>query len=515
MAKPLSGITLLLSTIALSMATFLIVLDYSIANVSIPYISGDLAVSVDQGTYVITSFAVGNSIVLPITGWLTKRLGIVKLMILSLLLFILFSWICGIAWNLPILVISRFIQGAVAGPMIPLSQSLIMMIYPSEKKNFATAIWSTVVMVAPIVGPILGGWISYDFSWPWIFFINIPIGLISVLMIKFLLKGNETPKEKPPVDYIGFILLAIGVSALQIVLDKGQQFDWLRSPIILTLSITSFIAFTYLIAWEATHPTPLLELKLFKIRSYALSVVFMAVFYALYFGSVILIPLWLQTQMNYTPIWAGIAVAPIGLAPILFAKYIAKLIGKVGFIIPLGISFILFSLSCFLTSYFNTDVDLFHVSFSRLILGVGILFLITPLFGLSMQDLTMEKMPMGSGMFHFVRAMSGAIGTSLFTTLWIRRSIFHHSNLAAFTFPENPALKEMVHSLNRVPIEGKASFAAIDQIINQQASVLAINDCFFLMGWIFIGLLFILILGRKKKTHSLSLLSESSSTNPS
>ncbi|NGX47935.1 MAG: Multidrug export protein EmrB [Chlamydiae bacterium] len=498
-SKHLKGSRLFLAMLALSLATFLIVLDYSIANISIPYIAGDLAVSTNQGTYVITSFAVGSAISLPISGWLTKRVGLVRLTVLSLLGFIALSWVCGISRNLTMLVIARFVQGLAAGPLVPTSQSLTMMIFPPEKKNKALAFWSTVVVVAPIVGPVLGGYISYDIHWSWIFFINIPIGLFAAFIIQMLLKPFETAKEKMPTDWMGLILLAIGVTCLQFLLDKGEQYDWLHSPLISTCAIISTICFVYLIVWQLIGKNPILDLRLFKIPSFTVSVLYIATMYAIYFGGVILVPLWLQEYMGYTPIWAGIAVAPIGLMPALFSNLMGKMVSKIGAIIPLGISILLFALSSFDGAYFTTNVDLWHIVFSRFLFGCGLLFFIVPLFHLSVRDVPMEKLPTSTGMFHFVRAMMGGVGTSVFTTLWIRRSAFHHANQVATILPNRQPVDDIYAQLNGLGITGERSQAVINDMATNQGAMLGFNDCFYLMGWIFIGMLAILLIGKRKR----------------
>jgi MFS transporter, DHA2 family, multidrug resistance protein len=483
--------------VAVAIATFLIVLDYSIANVSIPYISGDLGIAVDQGTYVITSFAVGSAIVLPLSGWLTKRIGMVRLMTLSVLGFTALSLVCGMSRDIVTLVIARFFQGALSGPMIPLSQTLIVVMFPPDKKNAALSFWSTVVIVAPIIGPVLGGWLSYDYSWPWIFFINLPFGIFAAITIKVVLKAYETKPQKLPLDWVGLALLAIGVTCLQFLLDKGEQFDWLKSPIIRGCAAASFICFVFLIPWELFHRTPFLELRLLKIKSFAISILFIAVAYAIYFGAVVLIPLWLQTNMNYTSIWAGISVAPLGFMPFFFSTLIGKLVNKIGALIPLGISFILFAISSFATAFLDTDVDIWHIAFTRFLLGFGMLFFIVPLFQLQVRDLPEDKLPSGAGMFHFVRAMMGGVGTSVFTTLWIRRSAFHHSNIVAELFYRKPfiAFKEKLDLLN---ITGDKKWTFINDIVDTQAAVLAINDTFYLMGWCFLALLPFLLLGRER-----------------
>lgn len=486
---------------ALSTATFLIVLDYSIANVSIPYISGDLAVSTSEGTYVITSFAVGNSIALPVTGWLVKRVGAVKLLSISLLLFTFFSWVCGCSINIEMLVVSRFLQGLSSGPLIPLSQTLLVMINPPEKRNAALTFWSTIVIAAPILGPILGGWISYDYHWPWIFYINLPIGLLSTGILWFVLKGKETPIERSPLDWVGLFLLALGVSCLQFLLDKGEQYDWFRSHLMTTMGVTSFIALTLLIVWSATTQHPLIELKLFKIRSFALSVIYIGIAYGLYFGGIVLIPLWLQTSMNYTSIWAGLAVAPMGIVPLLFGEFTNRLMTKYGPTLLLGICFVFFAISCFYTAYLDTDVDIWRIGFSRFLVGCGLLFFITPLFALSIHDVPGPKLASATGIFHFVRAMVGGVGTSVFTTLWIRRSAYHHATVGENLTLFSRETTSFLDKLGEVHLHGQKALQQMNTFLEQQAEVLGINDCFYLMGWIFLSLLIFLPLGKLKKSH--------------
>lgn len=494
----LTGIHRFLSLLGLSLATFLIVLDYTIANVSIPYIAGDLGVSYDQGTYIITSFAVGNAIVLPISGWLTTRIGSVRLITYSVLLFVFFSWVCGVASDFRVLILGRFLQGFVAGPLIPLSQSLLISTNPPEKKNSVLAFWSVIVIAAPVIGPLLGGWISFDYSWPWIFYINIPFGLLSAGLIQYTLKRFQNPTEKKPIDLLGFILLAFAVTSLQIILDKGEQFNWFESPIIQVLSIISFLCFSYLIAWELTHPSPLINLLLFKIKSYSVSVAFIGIMYAMYFGSVVLIPLWLQADMGYNSIWAGIAVAPIGIAPFFFSAFSGIVVSRYGCLKPLCFCFILFSFSCFYTAFFNTDVDIQHIWMSRFLTGCALIFFITPLFSLSVQDISTEHLPSATGIFHFVRAMSGGVGTSLFDTLWIRRQSYHHERIGSSITIEGGNSSKFLSQAEDLGFKGKKALGFINELVDQQAAMLALNDCFYLMGWLFLFLIILLPLGKKK-----------------
>lgn len=480
----------------LGLATFLIVLDYSIANVSIPYISGDLAVSVDQGTYVITSFAAGSAIILPMTGWLAKRIGQIRLLILSLMIFTFLSWLCGAALSFPMLIVSRFFQGVAAGPLAPLAQSILISINPPERKQRAIAFYSTILLAGPVIGPLLGGWITYDYSWPWIFYINLPIGTLSALMIGLPLRGIIESKQHSSFDWIGFFLLAAGVTCLQVLLDKGQQFDWWQSPIIQTLGTIAFLSFTFLIAWELLHKTPLLELRLFKIYSFLLSVILILVIYSLYFGTVVLIPLWLQTTMGYTSTWAGLAVISIGFGPMLFSPFMGKITERYGSLRPLAVCVLFFSISSFITAFFDTDVDFWYVSFSRFVLGIGIALLASPLLALSVKDVPVEKLPSSTGIFHFIRAMFGGVGTSIFTTMWQRRTIYHHHTLTESITPYSPNADAFMNAITQYHIQGESQLTLMNEVLDNQAAVLALNDCFWVMAWLFLALIPLIFLGK-------------------
>src|SRR5579872_606253 len=356
MKAPLQGAVLGLLTFALSLAGFIQLIDLYIANVAIPYISGELGVSNNQGTWVITSFAVGNAIMLPMTGWLTKRLGSVHLMVGSTLLFTFFSVLCGASFNYSMLVICRFFQGAVSGPLIPLSQSLIFQNYPESRRNFATGIFLTILVLSPVLGPVAGGWISENYHWPWIFYVNLPIGLLSATITWMILKDRETPIVKEPTDWMGLFLLCVAVSCLQILLDKGEQYDWFSSPFIIILSIISFICFGLLLIWELTTKHPLLELSLFKNRNFLIGTFVTSIVFAVVYGGVVITPLWLQVYMGYTATWAGLAVAPMGFCAILFGAFTGKIMSKVAAQYLLMVSFACFAGSYFFAAFFDTDV---------------------------------------------------------------------------------------------------------------------------------------------------------------
>lgn len=484
--EPLQGPSLFFGALALSLCTLMQVLDYSIANVSIPYIAGDLGVSVDNGTWVITMFSVGNAIALPLTGWLVSRFGSIKIMVCSAALFTLFSWLCGASINIQMLIIMRFIQGIVAGPLIPLSQSLMIMSFKKEKKNFALAIWSMIAVVGPIAGPILGGWITYDYSWPWIFYINLPIGFLCVILIWQIYKTRETSTVKNRVDWIGIVLLAIGISAFQIVLDKGQDLDWWRSSVIRILSVVSIVSLIYLVIWELTEKNPIMDLFLFKNWNFSIGTILVSVSYALLFGAIVITPLWLQSNMGYTALLAGLAVSPMGILPFLTVLLVAKIMDRVKLTYLVAFTFLSFGFAFFLFTRFTTDVSFQVVATSRLLLGLGLCTWLAPLTVLSFSTIPTEKLASGQGLFHFFRIFFGGVGVSVFVTIWERRATLHHSHLGDSINPYNPISKNIFSLLRKFQITGKSALQFVDDMTWNQAFMLSTNDVFWVGGWAFV-----------------------------
>src|SRR5882762_11126174 len=305
------------------------VLDTSIANVSIPAIAGDMGVSPAQGTWVITSFAVANAISVPLTGWLTQRFGQVRLFTASVLLFVIASWLCGLAPNIESLIFFRVLQGLVAGPMIPLSQTLLLGSYPQSKAGSAMAMWAMTVLVAPVVGPLLGGWITDNTSWPWIFYINIPVGVLAAGVTWSIYRKRDPRPKQVPLDYVGLGLLVMWVGSLQIMIDKGKELDWFSSPQIITLAVVAVVGLLFFLAWELTESHPIVDLRLFAKRNFALATVALSLGYGLFFGNVVLMPLWLQQYMGYTAIQAGAIMAPVGVFAILLSPLVGKKVATV------------------------------------------------------------------------------------------------------------------------------------------------------------------------------------------
>lgn len=493
---PLQGAPLILVTVALALGAFMQVLDTSIANVSIPAIAGDLAVSPNQGTWVITAFAASNAIMLPLTGWLARRIGEARLFALSTLVFSAASWMCGLAVNLPMLVFFRVIQGAVAGPMIPLSQSLLLANYPQEKKGMALALWSMTVVVAPVFGPILGGWITDNISWPWIFYINVPVGMIAAYVSWQILKERERPAERRPIDILGLVLLAVGVGSLQVLLDKGSDLDWFGSNVIVALAIIATVALSVLVVWELTEEHPVVDLHLFARRNFTVGVVAISLGYLTFFGSVVVFPLWLQTQMGYTATWAGLAAAPIGLLTLVFSPLVGRNLHKVDLRLLVTFAFLVFAFTSFWSADFNTGVDFFQLIMPRLIRGIGIAFFFVPLTAMTLSGIPDSLLASASGLSNFLRILAGSFGTSLSITLWQRRETVHQSHLVDGVNPYNPISNEAIQHLHALGLSDHGALAVIARNITNQAVMLSTNDIFWLSGWIFLALMVFVWLAR-------------------
>lgn len=491
MIKQLQGMPLVWVTISLSLAIFMNVLDISIANVSIPYMAGDLGVSPNQGTWVITSFAVCQAIFLPITGWLAMRIGEVKLFLISTLLFTIASILCGLAFNFPMLITARALQGMAAGPMIPLSQSILLAIYPENKKGFATSLWVMVAVVAPVFGPILGGWITYHYSWPWIFYINLPVGIIALFITWFWMKGVESKIINKPIDLIGLILIIIGVGALQILLDKGNDLDWFGSSTIVMLGVVSFVSLSFLILWELTEENPVIDLMLFKYRNFTIGVIAMSLGFLVYFGTIVVFPLWLQTQAGYTAVWAGLTIAPIGILSVILSPVVGKSIDKVDPRLIISVGFLVFALVSFWNGSFNTSVGFSELVLPRFVQGIGVSCFFIPLIVISTAGLAPSRMASALGLANFFRILGGSFGTSIIISMWNRREKFHHSQLVEQITSYNPISLKEIKKLQELGLNGLSSYSELDAIISKQASMLSLNDIFWLSGVIFLGLLFI------------------------
>ncbi|MDB5786285.1 DHA2 family efflux MFS transporter permease subunit [Caballeronia mineralivorans] len=486
---PLEGAKLVIGTIAVSLAVFMNVLDTSIANVSIPSISGDLGVSSDQGTWVITSFAVANAISVPLTGWLTQRFGQVRLFMTSIVLFVLASWLCGLAPTLPFLLAARVLQGAVAGPMIPLSQTLLLASYPRAKAPMALSMWSMTTLIAPVAGPILGGWISDNISWPWIFYVNIPVGIVAAIATFAIFRERDSVIRKAPIDTVGLSLLVIWVGSLQIMLDKGKDLDWFNSTTIVVLTLIAVIALAFFIVWELTDEHPVVDLSLFKLRNFTGGTIALAIGYGLYFGNLVLLPLWLQTDIGYTATDAGLVLAPVGLFAVLLSPVVGKFLPRTDPRKIATAAFLVFALVFWMRSRYTTGVDTFSLMMPTLIQGIGMAGFFIPLVSITLSGLPGSRIPAASGLSNFVRIMCGGIGTSIFSTAWDRRSNFHHAQLVEQANLYNPNFNASMQQFGAAGFNQPQGYGLFNSMATQQAAQLGVNDLFYISAGIFVALI--------------------------
>jgi DHA2 family multidrug resistance protein len=500
MPPPLQGVQLIIATIAVALATFMIVLDSSIANVALPTIAGNLGVSADEGTWVITVFAAANAIAIPLTGWLTLRFGQIRLFVSAIVLFVIASWLCGLAPNFPFLLGARVFQGLVAGPLIPLSQAILLSSYPKEKSSLALAFWGMTATVGPIAGPTLGGWITDSYSWSWIFYINIPIGIFAASITWLIYRNRETPRLSLPIDVMGLILLVIWVGALQIMLDKGKDLDWFNSPAIITLAIIAAIGFCYFLVWELTEKNPIIDLTLFTNRNFTGGTIAISVGYGVFFGNLVLLPQWLQIDQAYPSISAGLVMAPLGIFAVICSPIVGKILPKVDARIIVTVAFLLLGLVFYMRSLYTSSVDTWHLVMPTLLQGIPIAMFFIPLSMIILSGLPPEKIAAAAGLSNFARIFSGAIGTSIATTAWNNRSILHHARLTEEANLYNPNFTAfMESSSDLLQLKTEQSYRLFNTILNIQADMLGLDDIFWISSLIFIALIPVVWLTTKPK----------------
>jgi DHA2 family multidrug resistance protein len=496
---PLQGIERALGTLALSLATFMNVLDSSIANVSIPAIAGDLGVSPTQGTWVITSFAVANAISMPLTGWLTRRFGAVRLFVGSIVLFTIASVLCGLAPTIEALIFCRVLQGLVAGPMIPLSQTLLLASYPRALAGTAMAFWGMTVLVAPVVGPLLGGWITEQIGWPWIFYINLPVGLLAAVATWWLYRERDQAPQRVPLDRVGLGLLVLWVGATQLMVDQGRELDWFASTQIVVLALLAGAGLLFFVVWELGAAHPIVDLRLFAQRNFVMGTLALSLAYGLIFGNIVLLPLWLQQHMGYTATWAGLALAPVGLLAIALSPWAGRNVDRMDPRWLASGAFLGFAAILWMRSLFNTQADFGTIVLPTLLQGAAMAFFFIPLQSIAFSGLPPQRMPAAAGLSNFVRITAGAVGTSVFTTLWESRASLHHANLAQNVSLSNPAALQTLADLQRAGHSREQALALMNRMVDQQAFTMAATDLFWLSSVLFVLLVALVWLSRPRR----------------
>ncbi|MEN3953539.1 DHA2 family efflux MFS transporter permease subunit [Iodidimonas sp. SYSU 1G8] len=494
---PLTGAKLAVTSIALALGTFMQVLDTTIANVSIPTIAGDLGASADQGTWVITSFAIANGIAVPLTGWLMGRYGAVKVFVASVLAFTAASLLCGLAWSLSGLVIFRILQGAVSGPLVPGSQALLLMIFPPQKRATALAIWSMTTLVAPIFGPILGGIISDNYHWAWIFLINVPVGLLCAFIVWRNLGDYETATRKLPIDKVGLVLLIVWVGALQLMLDTGKNDDWFSSNFIITLAIVSGIACAAWLVWEFTDKHPIVDVHLFAGRNFSLGTLAFCLGYALFFANIVILPLWLQTQEGYNATYAGLVAAPSGIVAVILTPLAARIMNRIDPRWSASFAFFMFAISFFMRANYTADASFYDFALPIAVQGVALSTYMVSMVTIAIQGLPPEKIPSASGIMNFARITGGGFAASLGVTLWDRREAFHQSRLAESSSMFDPAAREAMAILQNFGFTDTQAAGILVREMTAQAYLLASTEIFWASGWISLALIGLIWLSKR------------------
>ncbi len=480
-ARPLASQGLIAT--ALALGTYMQVLDTSIANVSIPTIAGDLGASTDQGTWVITSFAVSNAISVPLTGWLMQRFGVVRTFVASVLMFTIASFLCGMAWNLSSLVAFRVMQGMVSGPMVTGSQVLLLSTFPPHKKGMALAIWSMTTLVAPVTGPIMGGYISDSYTWPWIFFINVPVGLFCAFICWNGLKHRETPTRRLPIDRIGLTLMVIWVGALQIMLDTGKDKDWFSSHVIVAEAIVAVVGFLAFMIWELGEKHPVVDLSFFRRRNFSLGVIAFSAGFGILFGALVLQPLWMQTWLGYTAIWAGLVAAPSGAVAVILSPLASKLMDRIDARMLASLAFVAYAVSYFLRVRYSNDASYGVFVVPLLVQGIGMSVFFVAMLTILLDGIPPALIPAASGLSNFLRITAGAVSISITTTFWDRHAAVHQSILASATSPGDPRLTQALDTLHGLGLDDMQALGALTRTLSREAYLLSALDFFWLAGW--------------------------------
>ena len=469
-----------LAGMVLALSNFMVVLDLTIANVSVPHISGNLGITPDQGTWIITSYAVAEAICVPLTGWLAQRFGVVKMFISAMIGFGLFSVLCGLSMSLSMIVVCRIGQGLCGGPIMPMSQTLMLRVFPPERRARAMGLWAMTTLLGPAMGPIIGGYISDNWSWHWIFFINLPIAILCVFAAMALLRPVETETARVPIDKIGLALLVFWIGCLQVMLDLGRDHDWFADPLILSLAILSLIGFLVFIIWELTEEHPIVDLRVFRHVGFTTGVLSLALCYGAYFSGIVIIPQWLQSARGYTATWAGIVTAFTAMAALMSAPVAARVMGRgvdprfmiSGAVLWLG-------LMTLWRAHWTSSVDFWMMAAPQFIQGFAMPFFMIPLTTLTLGSVRPEETASAAGLQNFLRTMALAIATSLVLTGWGNGQRVSRSELAGTLQPADTQA-----ALANIGMSTDQARQVISNIVDQEATAISVDHIFFISALI-------------------------------
>jgi MFS transporter, DHA2 family, multidrug resistance protein len=466
----------------LAVSNFMIVLDLTVANVSVPHIAGNLGITLDQGTWIITSYAVAEAVCVPLTGWLAARFGVVRMFVFAMLGFGLFSLLCGMSVTIGMLVACRIGQGICGAPIMPMSQTLMLRVFPPEKRAAAIGVWAMTTLLGPAMGPILGGWISDSFTWHWIFLINVPIAAACVGFGWFLLRDVESATKQAPIDKFGMILLVLWIGALQLMLDIGREHDWFGDWKIVALAIVAVIGFLAFVIWELTEKHPAVDLRIFRHRGFTFGVLTLAFSFGSYFASIVVIPQWLQSSLGYSATDAGILTAMTAFSALSTAPLVAKLMTKIDARILVSSGVLWLALMTLVRAGWTTGIDFWAMAVPQILQGFAMPFFIVPLTSLSLSAVPQDETATAAGLQNFVRTMAIAISTSLALTVWGNAQRAAQTDVASAL---NPG--ETLDRLNRVGMGMEQSRQIIAGIANNEATMLAVNHTFIVTAIVLFG----------------------------
>jgi MFS transporter, DHA2 family, multidrug resistance protein len=500
-----------LIAVAVMFATFMEVLDTTVVNVSLPHIAGSLSSTIDEATWALTSYLVANAIILPMTGWLASVFGRKNLLMLSVVGFTAASFLCGLAPTLGSLIFFRILQGATGGALQPLSQAVLLEAFPPHDRGKAMAFWALGIVVAPILGPVLGGWLTDSYSWRWVFYINIPVGVASIVMTKlYIFDPPYLRAESRKVDYWGIGMLAVGIGALQFVLDKGQEDDWFSSPVILTLSIIAAVTLVSLVIHLLTTDDPVVDLRVFKERSYAVGVFLMTVVGFVLYGSMVLLPVMLQTLLGYPPLQAGIAMAPRGIGSFFMMPITGLMTGRFDARKLLAAGLFIGGLTLLWLSVLNLQAGYWDIFWPQLLQGVGMSLLFVPLTTVSMDSIPREKMGNATSLFNLMRNIGGSIGIAATGTMLARNNQKTTSMLGSNVTAFDPSSQSILYQLRAgfmaagadITTATERAYAAVFGMVQQQATMVSFVSIFQLLGLLFIAIIPLVLLMKRPKSRA-------------
>ncbi len=506
-APPVHHINPWIVAISVMFATFMEVLDTTVVNVSLPHIAGSLSATAEEATWTLTSYLVANAIVLPITGWLASRFGRKRLLIASVVGFTTASFLCGLAPTLFWLVAFRVVQGAAGGALQPLSQAVLLEAFPPQDRGKAMAFWGLGIVVAPIFGPVLGGWLTETYSWRWVFYINVPIGLVSILMTRAFIFDPPYIKgqRRGGIDFWGIGMLAIWVGALQIMLDKGQEDDWFSSHFIVTLTAVSIILMVAFVVRELTAEHPVVDLHVLKDRTFSAGATLMTIVGFVLYGSMVLVPLWLQTLLGYPALQAGIAMAPRGIGSFIAMPIVGALLAKRDPRKFLIFGIVVSAWTLWQLSRLDLNAGYWDFFWPQFFQGASLAFLFVPLTTITMSPIRKEQMGNATSLFNLMRNLGGSIGIAMGATLISRREQQHTNYLGAHITPYSPqaqhtlrALEGMFRSHGSAPATAtQQAYQALWGMVERQAAILAYIDVFVIFAIIFLCMLPLLFIMKK------------------